>query len=134
MFQCVDQNDDPPFNFQQMLRKTEHRRASMKRTKGDASENGPTSSGYSSEQIRPRRFANEHNTTLDAKKDFNHNDGSPVDQVRPLPRARVSASNDNQIQFNRNVNSSSSFEDLGAVYTHEEIHPGVVLEGYAVDI
>lgn len=120
--QNIDTNDDPPFNFQKMLRKTDHRRASMKRSKSDQNENDRN--GYTSEVILPRY-------SLNVTSDFNYNDGeriiSPTNDVKPLPRAR-------NVVIDKRPMSSGSMKDLGAVYVQEEIHPGVVLEGYSVDI
>lgn len=105
-----------------MLRKTDHRRASMKRSKSDHNE--IDRNGYTSEIILPRN-------SLNVNSDFNYNDGernlSPINDIRPLPRAR-------NVTTDKRPLTGESMEDLGAVYVHEEIHPGIVLEGYSVDI
>lgn len=104
----------------------------MKRSIDEQNEIGSIASGYSSEKILPRYATTEKRDTLKPKQDFNYNDGAHIDQVKPLPRTRATTSN--EMKANNNISVSSSLQDLGAVYTQEEIHPGVVLEGYAVDI
>lgn len=109
-----------------MLRKTEHRRASMKRSKSD--NNQIQSSQYNTEMIVPRN-------SLSAKSDFDYKDGervvSPVQHnVKPLPRTKLNSKPDKVMRNGQN----DSMDSLGGVYVQEEIHPGVVLEGYAVDI
>lgn len=110
-----------------MLRKTEHRRASMKRSKSDTNNIG--ASQYNTELIVPRN-------SLNPKTDFNYNDGervvSPVQHsVKPLPRTKLSGKQEAPKPPNGQTGTMDSF---GGVYVQEEIHPGVVLQGYAVDI
>lgn len=100
----------------------------MKRSKSDTNDVGSNQYNSNTELIVPR-------SSLSANCDFNYNDGeriaSPVQHhVKPLPRTKISDKKD-QFKCNGQYDSMDSF---GAVYVHEEIHPGVVLEGYSIDI
>lgn len=110
-----------------MLRKTDHRRASMKRSKSDQIQNGNghQSSGYTSQLIYNNDSRPSRDFNLDDNRNANNN--SP-NQVRPVPKARKQS-----IEPGITIHNGGSLEDIG-VYVQEEIQPGVILEGYAVDI
>lgn len=125
------QSDDaPPFNFQGMLRKTQHQRASMKRNKSETSDF--TTNGNVI-------YHNDNSTRVNFDFDFNDNLPPPPVAPRlspraPIPSERTLSFGDNTFHGDDNGdNVDYSLHSIGT-YVQEEIHPGVVLEGYAVDL
>lgn len=117
----------PPFNFQGMLRKTNHQRASMKRSKSEYNDNNAL---LPDGNIVYR--SNEHvngKSTLSprANFDFDENDNPPP--VAPRKRENAPVPSERNIAFGESI----SLESIGT-YVQEEIHPGVMLEGYAVEL
>lgn len=129
-----DDDEAPPFNFQAMLRKTAHNRASMKRTldesnmfhSSDADNFGRTSSPFgetnNNGHVRIR--------TPDS--------GSHTVYKSSRPQSRQSNGYDREDAGGRASGTpvwqdrGTSFED--AFYVNEEIQPGMQLEGYAIEI
>lgn len=129
-FHSKPSEDAPPFNFQGMLRKTQHQRASMKRNK---SENGE--SPINGNVI----YRNDNSSKVNF--DFDENDNLPPPPVAPRLKSQAPVPSERTLSFGENtihdVGSSNvaddSLQSIGT-YVQEEIHPGVVLEGYAVEL
>lgn len=131
----LQSEDEAPFNFQGMLRKTKHNRASMKRY------------GSNQDQLEDR----ERNIVT---FELNNNSSSRVEEAKmrysPLkPSNLIYQSNKSTNERISTVYGSSKQDDCVnrnsipsitrnggevGVYIQEEIHPGIILEGYAVEI
>lgn len=111
-----------------MLRKTHHQRASMKRSKSDYNNNGSDnimqSSAPANVVYRSKNTNRSHKSNPDF--DFDENDNVPI----ALPRKEIAS---NPRERKPSFGTSNSLETIGT-YVQEEIQPGVVLEGYAVEI
>lgn len=126
------QNDDtPPFNFQGMLRKTQHQRASMKRNKSEVG-----ASPINGNVIY------HNNNSAKVNFDFDENDNLPPPPVAPRVKPRAPVPPERILSFGENTfhrddaNSDHVDDSLQAIgtYVQEEICPGVMLEGYAVEL
>lgn len=135
------ESDTAPFNFQGMLRKTTYNRASMKRTDvardfGDSPKHFHSNNSYNNN--------NNNNNMGSSSSSSNH----VVYQKSNNYASNKRSSNAGE-DMNRNksfggrehpkTESTSSWLEqgetpAGSVYVSEEIHPGVVLEGYAIEI
>lgn len=109
-----------------MLRRTNHQRASMKR---DASSDGPPVPNgnvvyRSNDQTNSKPI---NSSRIDFDFDVNDNARPPPVAPRkltaPIPSER-------KVTFGER---SNTFESIGT-YIQEEIHPGVLLEGYAIEL
>ncbi|XP_031623809.1 neither inactivation nor afterpotential protein C [Contarinia nasturtii] len=115
--------DAPPFNFQGMLRKTQHQRASMKRNKenGNDGDNSPTNGNivYSSASSAKVNF------------DFDENDNIPPPVA---PRVKAPVPSERKLCFGEStlLGGDDALHNIGT-YVSEEIHPGIMLEGYAIE-
>lgn len=126
-------DEEPPFNFQGMLRKTKHQRASMKRSKGDSNNNDNGSHDTGNVVFDSGTPDNRKSLQAsDADFDFDLNDNVPValprKEIAPVPR-------DRQLSFGEStlLGGDTALENIGT-YIQEEIQPGVILEGYAVEL
>lgn len=115
-------SDAPPFNFQGMLRKTNHQRASMKRV---TSADGVALVPNGNVVYR----SNERNSSR-IDFDFDVNDNVHPPPVAPRKLAAPIPSERKAVSFGER---SNTFESIGT-YVQEEIHPGILLEGYAVEL
>lgn len=121
-----------------MLRKTNYQRASMKRSKSD----GNNSIAGSTTSVKNVVFKSEDmNGVVKSKsttRDFDFTD-QETDIPIALPRSAVKSINtpvpsERRPSFGEStLIGGESFENIGT-YVQEEIGPGIVLEGYAVDI
>lgn len=117
-------NDDaPPFNFQGMLRKTQHHRASMKRNSTE--DGGSPINGnivFSSSSMR-QNF------------DFDENDNLPPPVAPRLKPKAPPVPSERKLSFGECtlLGGDDALHNIGT-YIQEEIHPGVMLEGYAVEL
>lgn len=83
--------DAPPFNFQGMLRKTQHQRASMKRNKGDGTDcTSPTNGNVVFSSVK-------------ANFDFDENDNLPPPPVAPRQRPRAPVPSERKLAFGENT-------------------------------
>lgn len=161
--------ENPPFNFQGMLRKTKYNRASMKRTTLDENSMFPSSNnddfnrsspfGGSAGRSSPYdRDGSGGGGTNTSHNDNGNNSGHNSAMRNRTPESERSTTshtvykssrptsrqsnggydvNDNGDMGRRSttpswLDSGNSLDD--AVYVNEEIRPGVVLEGYAIEI
>lgn len=127
LFFSVQNEDTPPFNFQGMLRKTSHQRASMKRNK---SENIDCTSPTNGNLIYNSTSAAKSNSNFD----FDENDNLPP-PIAPRQKPSVPVPSERTLSFGEStvLGGDDALHNIGT-YVHEEIHPGVVLEGYAVEL
>lgn len=118
--------DAPPFNFQGMLRKTQHQRASMKRNKSD------TDSGTSPVNGN-LVYHNDNSSSTKVNFDFDENDNFPP-RVAPRQKSKAPVPRERKLEFgDSTVIGDDSLQNIGT-YVQEEIHPGVMLQGYAVEL
>ncbi|KAL1381098.1 hypothetical protein pipiens_013709 [Culex pipiens pipiens] len=156
----VDENDnsddEPPFNFQGMLRKTNYNRASMKRTPNDSR---MSVSNYDFDDF------NNNNNNGNSFEKFNRSEGNVVYQSnRPKScqgiQANDTAAGATALQRKHSLShdammfkesaeptdedgaragpsrshSVSPFDENRNNYVHQEIAPGIIIEGYCEDI
>lgn len=147
--------ENPPFNFQAMLRKTKHNRASMKRTTLDEHTMFPSESdgygrpaspfgGGSAGRSSPYGQSNNGNGGGQVRirtPDSDRSQTSHTVYKSSRPQSRQSNGGGGSGGFDENDNRAStpSWLDRGnsleeAFYVNEEIQPGVMLEGYAIEI
>ncbi|XP_012289083.1 neither inactivation nor afterpotential protein C [Orussus abietinus] len=117
------ENDGPPFNFQAMLRKTPHQRASMKRTPiyDSYAPSPPPMSGYRSSN---RDDMYESNVVY--RSSGSRRDESP--EWSPNEMVRMSEKYGREGAWGRN-NESNNPESVTT-----ELAPGIVVEGYVADL
>lgn len=156
-FQNDNSDDEPPFNFQGMLRKTNYNRASMKRT--------PNDSRMSVSNFDFDDFNNNNNNNGNSFEKFNRSEGNVVYQSnRPKScqgiQANDSAAGATALQRKHSLShdammfkesaeptdedgaragpsrshSVSPFDENRNNYVHQEIAPGIIIEGYCEDI
>ncbi|XP_076635717.1 STKc_myosinIII_N_like and MYSc_Myo21 domain-containing protein ninaC isoform X3 [Colletes latitarsis] len=114
------EDDDPPFNFQGMLRKTSHQRASMKRT--------PVYDSYSPSPLPGSGYRSESNVVYrsgGSRRDSP--EWSPNEMVRMSEKYGKEGAwgEDRASGGRRNVSES---------VTTAEIAPGIVIEGYVAEL
>lgn len=111
-----------------MLRKTNYQRASMKRSKSENNNNNNLQTNV----IYKSNETNNISKSRSSDFDFDNNEN-----VLPVALPRKSANgpvpSDRKLSFGESLlTGGESFESIGT-YVHEEIGPGIVLEGYAVE-
>lgn len=112
-------DDVPPFNFQGMLRKTQHQRASMKRNKSENSAS-PTNGNVI--------YHNNNSAKVNFDFDENENFPSPPPPVAPRIKSQAPVPSERTLSFGENIiHESGSSDDLDESIVQEEIQPGVVL-------
>lgn len=104
-----------------MLRKTQHQRASMKRNKSDTS-TSPINGNVVFSSIK-------------ANFDFDENDNFPPPVAPRTAKPRAPVPTERTLSFGADtlLGGDDSLHNIGT-YVQEEIHPGIVLEGYAVEL
>lgn len=112
-----------------MLRKTQHQRASMKRNKSENSEcTSPTNGNvvYSS--------VDRTSSGANVNFDFDENDNLPP-PVAPRQKPKAPVPSERKLSFGEStlLGEDDMLHSIGT-YVQEEIHPGVMLEGYAVEL
>lgn len=151
----ADENE-APFNFQGMLRKTQYNRASMKRNKGQAEGMTPTHrdtpkakspinitpqnvvyhSKRQERKERPKSCLAMNNLTVDE----NHNSlATPLATPRKMSLQQDTLLGDNKIFAVDLINNNDLDEDMftpetAENYIKEEIAPGIVLEGLVDEV
>lgn len=111
-----------------MLRKTQHQRASMKRSK---SENNNSSSLNGN--VVYHSYDTNGSKSSRVNFDFDENDNVPP-PIAPRGRVPPPVPSERKLSFGEsNLMGDDSGNTFGT-YVQEEIHPGVVLEGYAVEL
>lgn len=119
----INSEDDPPFNFQGMLRKTQYNRASMKRV----TENKLTFSipednrNYDKENDEPTSNDDFHETSSGYTNVVYH---SKINNRPKSPRHVIV--NDNEEE---DRNGNEIINEIGS-YIKEELLPGIMIEGY----
>lgn len=110
-----------------MLRKTQHQRNSMKRNKSD-SVDSPTNGNvvYNSIEQSP--------SGANVNFDFDENDNLPP-PVAPRSRPPAPVPSERTLTFGEStlLGGDDALHNIGT-YVQEEIHPGVMLEGYAIEL
>lgn len=130
----INSEDDPPFNFQGMLRKTQYNRASMKRvSEHKLSFSIPEDNrNYDKENIRMDDESTFNDDFIERSNVVYH---SKVNNQPKSPRHVVVNDNDDD---NDNYNDNEEEEDrngneiineIGS-YIKEELLPGIMIEGY----
>ncbi|KAG7201550.1 hypothetical protein KM043_004299 [Ampulex compressa] len=124
----VDNDEDPPFNFQAMLRKTHHPRASMKRTPIYDSY-GPSPTPGMRHRPTSREDYNDSNVVYRSEGSRRDSmEWSPNEMVRMSEKyARENAWGEDH------HNASGRHNDMGESIT-TEIAPGIVVEGYVAEL
>lgn len=113
-----------------MLRKTQHQRASMKRNKSETDDcTSPTNGNivYHSNSLL---------TATKANFDFDENENEHLPPpVAPRQKPRAPVPTERTLSFGEStlLGGDDALHNIGT-YVQEEIHPGVVLEGYAVEL
>ena len=143
--------DEAPFNFQGMLRKTKYNRASMKRNASDESpfyensrpgnviiniesnnnRNNIPLRPASPRPLTPSNKSKGYNERPRSSHGFNgmdENENAMDSMAAPLPHERKMA------MPSWAADKSNDFADGIGTYVQEEIRPGVILEGYAVEL
>lgn len=141
-----DEND-PPFNFQRMLRKTEYNRASMKR---NTSANSPHKGGFSPKNQSPPNII--YTSATNEKKerpksclamtqtavDVNQNEIEATGRKLSLQQDMLL---DNRVAVdllnyanNNNIDEDEFTPETAENYIKEEIAPGVFLEGIVDEV
>lgn len=161
--QRTDDNEQPPFNFQGMLRKTKYNRDSMKRSTtlidvdaifptNETPTTSPTNRRHSSLTIANNDV---HSTPRSSNVVYHKKNRAPSPQTTMVSRRSSIVSTTKEIenamdsmgatplQNERKMSMPSWMEkatadaenstDKNNVYVQEEIHPGIILEGYAVE-
>lgn len=108
-----------------MLRKTQHQRASMKRNKTDDNIcTSPTNGNIVY-----------HSNDAKVNFDFDENDNPPPVAPRPKPKARAPVPSERKVSYGEStlLGGDDALHNIGT-YVNEEIIPGIVLEGYAVEL
>lgn len=115
-----------------MLRKTQHQRASMKRNKLDNDDCASPTNGnivyHSNDQLTP--------SSAKVNFDFDENDNvAPPVAPRSKPKAKAPVPSERKLSFGEStlLGGDDALHNIGT-YVQEEIHPGVMLEGYAVEL
>lgn len=128
-----------------MLRKTKHNRASMKRSgsnemPGDFAPD-PRASNESNNNRSNNVIYQKHNRPDDTMssvpqrsrpqsrlsfKGIDENENAMASMATPIP-------NERKMSLPKWMDKNDSLDNIG-IYVQEEIHPGVILEGYAVEI
>lgn len=106
----------------------------MKRSKSDSNNNFDGTNDEASNVVFNSGTANSRKKlhASDADFDFDVNDNVPIalprKEIVPLPRER-------QLSFGEQtlLGGDTALENIG-IYIQEEIQPGVILEGYAVEL
>ncbi|TGZ39750.1 Neither inactivation nor afterpotential protein C [Temnothorax longispinosus] len=115
-----DENDDaPPFNFQAMLRKTPHQRASMKRN--------PVYESVTSSESVPKSY--HRNNDLDESNTVYKSSDSRKDSPEWSPNEMILMSEE---YANENTEALNKEDAKNSVTT--EIAPGIVVKGYVADL
>ncbi|XP_055920524.1 neither inactivation nor afterpotential protein C isoform X1 [Eupeodes corollae] len=116
--------DEPPFNFKAMLRKTNYSRPENNNVEYNSRTFNSSTQNNAMPKLRPtsgqKNFGNTSNTTSYNRPDANFN----------RPTKPVSSSVGKTLEED---SSATTFKEAGA-YVEEEIAPGVTLAGYAIDI
>lgn len=133
----MNSEDDPPFNFQGMLRKTQYNRASMKRiTENKLSLSVKEDSvNYDKENLRNNPNDDYHRSTTPQSDEF----------IETLPRytnvvyhsknysrpksPRHVIERKNEENYENEENGNEIINELGS-YIKEELLPGIMIEGY----
>lgn len=138
------EGDDPPFNFQAVLRKTEYNRASMKRNQSSKS---PPNIGITTPRIRtpdgnvvysskmnerPRSCIGMNKNELD----LNRNGMGNVERKHSLQQDGLLSQSSERLNCSTSRRSSdfNNNGDASEQYIKEEIAPGVFLEGYIDEV
>ncbi|XP_077275817.1 STKc_myosinIII_N_like and MYSc_Myo21 domain-containing protein ninaC isoform X1 [Temnothorax americanus] len=115
-----DENDDaPPFNFQAMLRKTPHQRASMKRN--------PVYESVTPSKSVPKSY--HRNNDLDESNTVYKSSDSRKDSPEWSPNEMILMSEE---YANENTEALNKKDAKNSVTT--EIAPGIVVKGYVADL
>lgn len=129
-FQMDEDEDEPPFNFRSMLRKTD-KRASLKKHRApmtpEHSRHGTPVFNSNQLQLPTNKSARPKSNMNDRSgydDNFNFNAESTNPSRRPSSSSEISERRDDD--GNHNI-------DMGE-YVQEEIAPGVILEGYEFNI
>lgn len=129
----INSEDDPPFNFQGMLRKTQYNRASMKRVpENKLSFSLPEDNrNYDKENIR-NNLDDDYHRSPTPHDDFIETSSAYTNVVyhskannRPKSPRHVIA-NDNEEE---DKNGNEIINEIGS-YIKEELLPGIMIEGY----
>ncbi|XP_043256772.1 neither inactivation nor afterpotential protein C isoform X3 [Colletes gigas] len=114
------EDDDPPFNFQGMLRKTSHQRASMKRT--------PVYDSYSPSPLPGSGYRSESNVVY-------RSGGSRRDSPEwsPNEMVRMSEKYGKEGAWGED-RASGGRRNVSEIVTTAEIAPGIVIEGYVAEL
>lgn len=144
-------DDEPPFNFQGLLRKTNYNRASMKRT---ISDNRMSATNIDFEDYNN----NSNNVAKSTKSHFNRSEGNVVYQSKVIenrPKScqgldmndKPSTSSQRKLSLSQDTmmanepkaehsrsHSPSPFDENRNNYVQEEIAPGIFIEGYVEDL
>lgn len=110
-----------------MLRKTTHQRASMRRSKSDQGEGSSPENGNI--VYRSSADVNDSKSSARVNFDFDENDNVPP----PVAPRRTVVPSEKKLSFDDTIEFENGLQDIGT-YVHEEIHPGIILEGYAVEL
>lgn len=112
-----------------MLRKTQHQRASMKRDKSESKDCASPTNGnvvYHSDRSLL--------TAARANFDFDENENESLPPP-VAPRSKAPVPSERTLSFGEStlLGGDDALHNIGT-YVQEEIHPGVMLEGYAVEL
>ncbi|XP_067622470.1 neither inactivation nor afterpotential protein C isoform X4 [Eurosta solidaginis] len=109
-----DSSEDPPFNFKAMLRKTNFSRSDKTVYESNNYLSNNNNENFQAPKLRQ---------TGGRLDDFNNSNNTPTNQNKFMGRAPKGFEN----------TGTKSFEETGS-YVEEEIAPGIMLSGYAVNI
>ncbi|XP_076245850.1 STKc_myosinIII_N_like and MYSc_Myo21 domain-containing protein ninaC [Calliopsis andreniformis] len=120
-----EDNDEPPFNFQAMLRKTGHQRASMKRT--------PVYDSYSPSPLPGlgHRGYRENESNVVYRSGGSRRD-SP--EWSPNEMVRMSEKYGKEGAWGEDRPSAGGRSNVSENVTTAEIAPGIVIEGYVAEL
>lgn len=136
----LQREDEAPFNFQGMLRKTKYNRASMKRCAPNQDVLEDRERNFVTFELNNNGRVNEARNRYSPVK--SKSPSNLIYQSNKSTNDRMNTENENSRRDDDCVNKNSipsitqNFSN-GAefgVYIQEEIHPGIILEGYAVEI
>ncbi|XP_054006011.1 neither inactivation nor afterpotential protein C isoform X2 [Hylaeus anthracinus] len=119
------EDDDPPFNFQAMLRKTGHQRASMKRT--------PVYDSYSPSPLPGSGYrGNRENESNVVYRSGGSRRDSP--EWSPNEMVRMSEKYGKEGAWGEDRASGGGRTNVSESVTTAEIAPGIVIEGYVAEL
>ncbi|GAB0088953.1 Neither inactivation nor afterpotential protein C [Sergentomyia squamirostris] len=128
-----EDSDEPPFNFQGMLRKTTYNRASMKRAADGDRTSWPLDdiTSRSNGNISPVENVVYESRVVSRPRSCQGNRDENVNE--PLCLRKLSLQQDNLLTTTDEDMNENHLESMGE-YICEEIAPGIILEGYADEV